>query len=88
MRPPGTIMDGSTRSSTGLKSRHEAGGAPARGDSGDDGRAWGGGDEEGEVVGLTTLPDTVDTEIAAGAGDAARYGRRSEERTFLEVEGV
>lgn len=88
MRPPGTTMDGSTRSSTGLKSRHEAGGAPASGESGDDGRAWGGGDEEGEVVGLTTLPDTVDTEIAAGVGDAARCGRRSEERTFLEVENV
>lgn len=60
----------------------------------DDGRAWGGRDEdeEGEIMELlTTLSDGGHhggEEMLAGAGgigDAIGRGRRQEERTFLEV---
>ncbi|CAM9423810.1 unnamed protein product, partial [Hapterophycus canaliculatus] len=60
-------------------------------DSAEDGRAWGGKDEDGEEIGrLNALADDVEPggeETLAGAGgigDAIGRGRRQEERAFLE----
>lgn len=78
---------------SGVRGRGDGGDEAALGaeyepGDGADGRVWGGGDEDGEEVGLTILPENEEVELAGGCcgiGDAVGRGRRQEERNFLEV---